>query len=112
MAKTSSTVEFISLTTALNGVVTESDKREDTTTTSTAVECTTFEESEVIKSSIVGGWSGCCKDFKAMRWFLKQSTVLPVWDISSPLMVDNGMALSGKGYVKTPVCNWHKQEIV
>ncbi|GBM33630.1 hypothetical protein AVEN_203675-1 [Araneus ventricosus] len=51
MPTTSSTVEFISLTTNVNGVVTEADKREDTTTTSTAVGYTTFEEYEVIKSS-------------------------------------------------------------
>ncbi|GBM44147.1 hypothetical protein AVEN_257095-1 [Araneus ventricosus] len=51
MPTTSSTVEFISLTTAVNGVVTEAGKREDTASTSTAVECKTFEESEVIKSS-------------------------------------------------------------
>ncbi|GBM44190.1 hypothetical protein AVEN_257129-1 [Araneus ventricosus] len=51
MAMTSSTVEFISLTTTVNGVVTEADIREDATTISTAVECTTFKESEVIKSS-------------------------------------------------------------
>ncbi|GBL89089.1 hypothetical protein AVEN_255226-1 [Araneus ventricosus] len=49
IAPTSSTVEFIFPTTTVNSVITDADKREDTATTSTAVECTTLEESEVIK---------------------------------------------------------------
>ncbi|GBN90000.1 hypothetical protein AVEN_120028-1 [Araneus ventricosus] len=59
MATTSITVECISITTTVNGVVTEADKRKDATTTSTAVECTTFEESEVIKSSSNLATSDC-----------------------------------------------------
>ncbi|GBM97729.1 hypothetical protein AVEN_11836-1 [Araneus ventricosus] len=53
MAPTSNTVEFISPTTNVsNVIITGADKREDTTTTSTAVECTTLEGSEVILSNL------------------------------------------------------------
>ncbi|GBN80927.1 hypothetical protein AVEN_134754-1, partial [Araneus ventricosus] len=44
MAPTSSTVKFISLTTTVNGVITDADKREVMTAIFTAVECTTLEK--------------------------------------------------------------------
>ncbi|GBM54281.1 hypothetical protein AVEN_234106-1 [Araneus ventricosus] len=82
MATTSTTVEFISLTTTVNGVVTEADKREDTTTTSTAVECTSFEESEVIKLSSNLASSDCKHGKKEMFNAIVTVFSYEKWDFS------------------------------